>query len=347
MKHIWLVVFFLFVSKSLVISQKTGNCNVCCPFDVSTYGDCVDFENLVLGPVIPQSSPQFTLFSANSLNASIVSFPTSANKCMYVENGDIDYNIDRQLSESKSARLEWKMFVQNGKGASIGLETNDPSAYPLVILMSSNQVGTVFRIQNNGFIKLTDFNYQANSWIKFAIIFNPKEDFFELWANDHFVHRVTDYRSNKIADLNIYGDGMTSPNGFYVDDICYREVDINLSCTLEYDPVCVNSKNYSNRCFAELAGYTSCEYYVGECTSSTNEFLNSKINIYPNPSYTGLFSVEDNDIKFASLVDVHGQSYPMVFTQEVIDLRHLPYGIYILSGTKGQLTFATKLVFLR
>ncbi|HLO54204.1 MAG TPA: T9SS type A sorting domain-containing protein [Saprospiraceae bacterium] len=348
MKYFFIISVLLFGSITAAFSQENGNCTVCCQLDVASYADCVDFEEYTEGPIVPQASPKFTLFSSSSQNATIKTFPAGTNnKCVYFENvNDIDYNIDRVLSEDIAARLEWKMYLINGNGGSWGIETNDPLAYPLGVLMGSDLVGTVFKIQNGGFINLANFNFQANTWIKFAIIFSPKQNSFELWVDGEFVYKVTDYMSNKVTDLNLYGDGMISSNGFYIDDICYRETDVDIACTLEYNPVCVNSKTYVNACFAYIDGYTDCEYIPGECTTSTIETSQTFPVFYPNPSRTGHFYTQDQNISYTTLINTNGQSHPIVAQQGDVDLSHLPCGVYILSGTKDSLPFKVKLVLV-
>lgn len=348
MKHYFQILALLFGSVVLSFSQDTGNCTICCSFGQSGYADCQDFEDFIVGPLVPQASPKFTLFSPTAQNATVKTFPSGTNnKCVYFENvNDIDYNIDRILSEDIAARLEWKMYVINGNGASWGIETNDPLAYPLGVLMGSDLVGTVFKIRNGGFINLANFNFQANTWIKFAIIFNPEQNSFELWVDGKFIYKVSDYMSNKVTDLNLYGDGMTFPNGFYIDDICYRETDADIACTLEYNPVCVNDKTYANGCFAYIDGYSECEYYGGECSTSTSETNHVLPIFYPNPSRTGHFYTQDQNITYTTLINTNGQSLPFVAHHGDIDLSHLPCGVYMLSGIKDQLPFQVKLVLL-
>lgn len=348
MKHYLFTFWILISAMTNLAAQSHGNCNACCSFDVTQYDDCVDFENFVEGDLVPQASPQFTLFNTASLNPKVVKFPTGTNnKCMYIENvADVDYNIERVLTENIAARLEWKMYVQQNKGGAVGLETVDPFSYPLLILLSSDQKGSVFKYQNNGFILLSSFDYQQNVWLKFSIVFNPKEDLFELWLNGRFIHRVTDYKSNKVTDLNIYGDAMTVPNGFYVDDICYRETDPNIACTLESAPVCVQDKSFINGCFAHLEGYTDCEYTVGPCTNATteNEILSPKF--YPNPSQIGFFYTAEENLEYHQLLGTNGQRFDIILHDRGIDVRHLMPGVYFLQGRIHQIPFWTKLVLV-
>ena len=349
MKHI---LTFIILCSTLTIAntQNTGNCSVCCSFMDSGYTDCVDFENFNIGNLVPQASPQFTLFESNSNNAIVTSFPENAgNKCMYILNsGDIDYNIGRQLTEDIVARLEWKMYIPSGFGGAWGLETNNPIAYPLFIAMDKNLLGTIYRTQENQtYTKLGDFQYKAGEWTSFAIVFHPNLNNFELWVNDKIVYTVTNYMSNMVTDLNIFSDNLAMPNKFYVDDLCYRETNSNIFCTLEYSPVCVNQQTYSNGCFAELSGYSECEMVAGECTSNTNEPTVREVVFYPNPSRSGIFQTDDLDVEYTTLMDANGQSLDFQVNQGILDLSHLPKGIYILYGTKDGIAIRSKLAIIR
>ncbi len=347
MKYFFLISALLFGPIFTSFSQETGNCTVCCSFDLNGYADCVDFEEYTEGPLVPQASPKFTLFLSFSEDANVTKFPSGTdNKCLYFEDiSDISYNINRVLTEDIAARLEWKMNLSSGEGSYWALATDDPLAPPLDIRMNSLQ-GEVFGVQNDIYLRLAEFDNTADAWTTFVIIFNPKMDFIELWVDGKFIHRATNQISNEVKYLNFYGDGPPTTNGFYIDDICYRETDADIACTLEYNPVCVNDKTYVNGCFAYLDGYTECEYVPGECTTSTVEIAQAFPVFYPNPSRTGHLYTKDQNISYTTLINTNGQSLPIVAQQGDLDLSHLPCGVYILSGTKDTLPFKVKLVLV-
>jgi len=347
MKYFFLISTLLFGPIFPSFSQETGNCTVCCSFDLDGYADCVDFEEYTEGPLVPQASPKFTLFLSFSEDANVTKFPSGTdNKCLFFEDkSDISYNIDRVLTEDVAARLEWKMNLSSGEGSYWALTTDDPLAPPLDIKMNSLQ-GEVFGVQNGVYLRLAEFDYTADVWTTFVIIFNPKMDFIELWVNGKFINRATNQISNEVKYLNFYGDGPPTTNGFYIDDICYRETNADIACTLEYNPVCVNDKTYVNGCFAYLDGYSECEYYGGECSSSTSETNQVAPVFYPNPSCTGRFYTQDQNITYTNLIDINGQSHKIVTDQNGLDLSHLPNGVYILSGIKDQSVFKVKLALV-
>jgi hypothetical protein len=74
MKYFFIISVLLFGSITAAFSQENGNCTVCCQLDVASYADCVDFEEYTEGPIVPQASPKFTLFSSSSQNATIKIF---------------------------------------------------------------------------------------------------------------------------------------------------------------------------------------------------------------------------------------------------------------------------------
>ncbi|MBK8628530.1 MAG: hypothetical protein IPN86_24155 [Saprospiraceae bacterium] len=47
----------------------------------------------------------------------------------------------------------------------------------------------------------------------------------------------------------------------------------------------MNDKTYANGCFAYIDGYSECEYYGGECSTSTSETNHVLPIFYPNPSH--------------------------------------------------------------
>lgn len=347
MKVNYLILALFFGSITVAFSQGNGNCTVCCPLDVDSYADCVDFEDYTEGPLVAQASPKFTLFLSFSEDAFVKEFPSGTdNQCVYFGDiSDIQYNIDRALTDDIATRLEWKMNLSSGEGAYWTFVTTDPLAPPLDIVMDS-LVGTIYTVQNGQYIEFAQFDYQTDVWTTFVIICNPKSDIIELWADGKFICRVNDELSNKISYLNFFGDGPPTANGFYIDDLCYQETNPDIACTLEYNPVCVNNKTYVNACFAYLDGYTECELLPGECTTSTIETSQTLPIFYPNPSHTGHFYTLDQNIEYSNLISANGQSFDIVFHQGSIDLSHLPCGVYILSGTKDQVPFRVKLVLV-
>ncbi|HMU02080.1 MAG TPA: T9SS type A sorting domain-containing protein, partial [Saprospiraceae bacterium] len=67
---------------------------------------------------------------------------------------------------------------------------------------------------------------------------------------------------------------------------------------------------------------------------------------YPNPSCTGRFYTQDQNITYTNLIDINGQSHQIVIDQNGLDLSHLPNGVYILSGIKDQSVFKVKLALV-
>jgi hypothetical protein len=244
--------------------------NKCCEIS-HDYRECYGFENYALGNLLPQASPKFTLFNNTAGNAQVVNTiaKSGSRSLRFGSNSDIDLNIYRELSEIKVARLEWSMFTPNGKVGEWGLETNNSTINPIIGRINNSTL-TIFKEDpDNNFQEKIKVSYPHNQWVKFALVFQPFENEIELWMDGKFVYKETGYMSNSINQLNYYFN-QQNPVGseFFIDDICYSEVNRNSPCTLQFDPVCINGKEYQNGCVAQRDGYSECEWIRGTCNSN-------------------------------------------------------------------------------
>lgn len=249
---------------------ENGNGN----FDI-----CTGFEEYSIGNIVPQGTPNFTLFSGQSNQNGLVvnTFSSNGNKSLKLSNGtNIDFNISRTITEQNVARIGWKMYLPEGKSGAIGLETNNAQNYALVMEFKDENV-TIYTASNGTLTKVAGPNYiGADRWIAMAIIFQPFENEIEFWADHNLVYTLNNYQSNKIEDVNIFGINNLQNTEFYIDELCYREWRNDGPCTAQYDPVCIGTLEFSNSCFASHNGYTAEEYYHGSC-----DFPSCAVITYP------------------------------------------------------------------
>lgn len=228
---------------------------------------CHDFENYAQGNIVPQGIPDFSLFSGLfSQNAQVVTdFAHEGSRSLKISNGsNIDFNISRQLTEDKVARVEWQMYIPQGMSGRVSLETLHPTTYAMYFEIKGG-ILEVFTFSNNGYSKVwTDYNVE-DRWIPMAFIFQPFENDIEFWVDYYRIHVLDNYQSNKIEDINFTSLSNTVQSAYYIDDICYMEWNRDKICTDIYEPVCIFEKIYSNSCDAARDGYTENEYYPGVC----------------------------------------------------------------------------------
>lgn len=232
---------------------------------------CTNFDSYSVGPIVPQGSPLFTLFSnQTSQNASVTSIRSAnGSKSLLISNGtNLDYNIARTLTENKVARLDWKIFIASGKSGSFSLETNTPNLYSLKVENSFGDGNLFVKEKVNGIDVLVpklSFMVKNDKWVQFSLIFQPFEDEIELWVDGKFIYKISAYSSNMITDLNFSRLENSANNEMYVDELCYKEWSHYKVCPQWILPVCVNNINYNNSCEAANDGYSVNEITNGLC----------------------------------------------------------------------------------
>jgi len=262
-KGLFVALLAMFITQ-LGIAQS---CGVCCEFQ-AVYEDCHDFDNFVLGDLIPQGNPKFTLFPNTTQGAQVVLSPTDiTNQCVILFNdSNIDYNINQGIDEGQPTRLEWEMLIPTDKSGEWGLEVEPNSAYRYVVRYNSG-MAAVYTPNSNGVLTLVkSFTYSDTTWFKHAIIFKPSTDSIELWLNKTKITTIGGFTNNKISQLNFYGVQGATQNEFYIDNLCFRiGTGSSIACTAIFDPVCVSGVQYNNSCLAGAAGY-ACEFTPGPCS---------------------------------------------------------------------------------
>jgi hypothetical protein len=293
----------------------------------SAFEICANFDNYSDGSIIPQGSPNFTLFSGiTSQNAQVVNnLSFSSNKSLKLTNGsNIDFNISREISEDDVARVQWKMYIPKGKSGKIGLETNNASNNAFYFEVLDGQL-SVFSLGNNGYTKVWAENLIENRWINFSIIFQPFENEIEFWMDYIPVLILKNYQSNKIEDLNFSSITNSNNNEFYIDDLCYKEWNRIFPCTAQYEPVCISYQVYGNSCEASRDGYTDNEYFYGECgapacptftfPNNNSQNVNSSVTLKWNKGlrtqiyFLSVFNVNNQTIILQDKVDGNATSY--------------------------------------
>ena len=228
----------------------------------ATYGDCEDFDGLLLGDISPQGNPRFTLFDNDPFHQAEVvdNAPGNSGQALLFGNSsDIDYNIGRTIQTP--ARLEWNIYFPVGKDGSWGLETLNPDDYALVVEYE-NGTATV----SSGTMQTT-FSYPQNVWMPTALVFSPDNNTIQLWSSGEIKFTITNYTSNKVTDLNFYYTFESTTNQFYVDDVLYYEISSDCDNEVSGGTVCVNGTTYDFESQALCAGYSPDEWTIGECCS--------------------------------------------------------------------------------
>jgi hypothetical protein len=225
-----------------------------------------DFEDYTLGYIVPQGSPKYTLNFNNEISqAEVINFQDS--KVLNFSNAsNIKLNLNRPLNFT--ARLEWLSFIKNGKAGSWGINTNS-SRSNVTFIHKNNVVTVIYRTAQNGqFIKNSETIHPKDKWFKTVLIFNSLESTIEIWQDNKLVYSINDFIDKQVFSLNLFGDISLTNNEFLIDNIKYCEISSTCTCTSEYNPVCVNGKEFSNACKARCAGYTENEWTQGPCDGS-------------------------------------------------------------------------------
>lgn len=217
-------------------------------------------------------------------------------------NQNIDFNIDRTLSEGDVARLEWIATIDEGQTAAFGIETSNASNYAFTIFCNNGQA-EVYIYLNNILTKVAtkaikQSKYEGDSY---TIIYRTTTNEIELWIGGQFVYKRTDFTSNKVADFNIFNHNALSSNEYYISNICYREINTSWPCTFDYQPIVINGIEYFNTCHAYKAGYSDCELSKISGAVST-ESIN--IKVWPNPTSDFIHYTID-----------HGKAYDLTLYQ--------------------------------
>ncbi len=259
-----------FISKTLPDpSCGTNPPSLLCENTIGQYSICEDFEILQNGNLLPQGSQKFSLFSGQQSEQATVTTEkafSDTKSLKFTNTSDIDFNIDR-IIESPS-RMEWMTLAEASRTGSWGLETSSPTVYALVTRLNNGQ-GILYTVSTNSQLEQrATFDYIPGQWYKTALVFNHNENTIEVWINNKMIYSRAGHASRQITDLNLYGTSGSTNNLFYVDNLLYYENNLNCTCTNEYDPVCVNGKEYSNICIARCAGYTENEWTKGPCGGS-------------------------------------------------------------------------------
>lgn len=331
---------------------NTNSCYFCCSFP-SNYSDCIGFEQLNLGSLIPQGSHKFTLFSPTSGGGEIVasnSFEAS-NALKLVNLSNIDLNISRTINEFTPARLEWNMRIPTGKAGRFGMETRVPDAYPIEVTFNSG-TAKVYNTTNGATTLKGNFNYIQNSWIRIVLIFRPYENKIELWINGKFIYEVTDYQSNLVTDLNLSGISTVNNNEFYIDAICYLEFFSTINCSSEYEPVCHNNVEFQNECYAYFGGYTECEKYNSGCSTVSvhDNIIQDNVLVFPNPS-NGELTVQnktDFEMDFTIVNSIGELVLKGKLDKDLsIDLSQNPNGLYLMKFSYNNIIMTKKITLIR
>lgn len=253
----------------------TSKCNI------GKYCISEDFERFDNGNISPQGNPVFTLHQSGNQAVVTSERGYNSNKSLkFMANSDVNVNINRTLTTP--ARLEWMTYAGANQGGIWGLFTNSSTKHALAISYNSGE-GEVYTYNFNteNYIKQKEFNYPKNSWYKTALILNKDEETIELWIDNEFMYKITDYQSGQVTGLNFFYDVDNPGNTLdYIDDLLYYELDTPCNTTSNISPVCVNGVEYPNISYAKCKAYTDGEIVNEPCSG--------------NPSRTVTIDIDDN-----------------------------------------------------
>lgn len=225
---------------------------------------CESFEDYYEGYLTPQSH-RWERWSYSSDDAMVTDYRDYDGHQSLRVKREGNYNPDVLLKLGNryhgKYRLSWKMFVPEHKEAYFSIQHEEhPGNEAYEVFFEEDGRG---RLQFGGSSDTrASFYYPSERWFSVTQIIDLNNDEVELWINGKFVKSWTfsygDFYMNQLGALNFYA---RSYNEFYVDKICFSQVDYySVFCTLDYFPVCVNDREFANECVASTWGYTAEEW---------------------------------------------------------------------------------------
>jgi len=354
-------------------------CDKICPFLITSYRDCHSFEEYANGSISPQKNTDpWDKFESGTDGQVVSGTSKSGSKSLNIKTGTpgTSYAINREINGI--ARLEWLMNIPSG-GHGGWIISTDVLNYQFpfdVTYLNGTGSSKSKSLQKE---ELISFTYPQNQWFRTVLIFNSFDKTIELWINNKFIHKIT-YEvivgnKLKVNYLTFKGGNGIAVSNFYVDDLCYSEIVMFITCEQTYDPVCVNGKTFNNDCFARAAGYSENEWIKGACITavtceqicppfntsyrdchSFEEFTQGTISSQNNsdpwklaePGTDG--QVTSNTPKSGSKslnMKTKGSSTYYAINRPVNGISRLDWNMYIPAGSHGGWSVSTNAVIFR
>jgi len=292
--------------------------------NIASFSDCDNFNGYTIGgKLTTQAKPRFSVADNNPDNDAVLvnDAPLNASNCIKLNyHSKLKYNVGNSLQGRKilaPARLEWRMYIPEGKNGSWTLQT-DSLNYPLDVEYNGNGEAIV---KSNG-VQVSSFSFNPNTWMNISIIFNPAESKAELWTDKQFVYKYASFTSGQITSLEFKGIASSPEDVFYADDLLYYEVKTEDCLTNGVTKfVCVNGKVYKNSNYALCDAYTAKEWTEGTCCTLTG------ITTSATDTKCGL----DNGSATAQPIGGKGISYTWSNGSKTATATNLSPGIYYVT----------------
>lgn len=245
-------------------------CDQICPPLITSYRDCHSFEEYALGNISPQKANDPWIFPTAATDGQVVNSTfKSGSKSLAIKSSALStyYSINRPLDHI--SRLEWQMYIPNGSQAGWDIRTAAFNFQFPYDLEYQNGLGSA-RSKSTAKDEIIGFSFPVNQWFRNVLLFNASDKTIELWINDKFINKIT-YElaagaQDMIRELRFKnGSNGAVHSNYFIDDLCYSELLPNYPCTLQFDPVCVNGREFSNSCIATRFGYSEHEWVKGIC----------------------------------------------------------------------------------
>lgn len=280
MKTLFSVLFYFF-SLQLVYNQCT------CMEDLPVVGGrpygnlllCDNLETYTNGNISPQNPLRWKKWDPSAPDAVVATYTGGVGKYLRLEHAATQPDVLLLLGNKTSGRyrLSWNMNVLAGRTGYYNIQHNqNGSAGPNTafnVIFNANGTGSL--IHGGQSTAFATFNYTNGGWNRVTHIIDLDSDNIEFWLNGNFIaswqFSLGTQPLNRLGSVNFFAN----TNSLYaIDDICFYEAQLNLPCTQQIDPVCVNfpgggGYTYTNPCWASRALYTPDEYE--SCTPSNGD----------------------------------------------------------------------------
>jgi PKD repeat protein len=232
------------------------------------------------------------------------------------ENSDVLLDLGNQ--SIGVYRLEWEMYIGTEGRMDIEMLYENDDLQSTAYWLSFQESGELNVLIGNTSISLTTFNH--NEWMSVVQVIDLNADVVELWVGDVFI-TSWQYSLGNPNNGNTIGQLYLSSYLFgedaYLDDFCFQEAGcmlLDIDCSQEGGPVCVNGTTFPNPCEARCQGYTAEEWEEGECYGCDDcldcfyylpaDNNASQISFYNNycPEFDPAFPVDVSDLSYQWMV---------------------------------------------
>ncbi|MBK8485832.1 MAG: T9SS type A sorting domain-containing protein [Saprospiraceae bacterium] len=250
------------------IGSSQNNCSTKCPIPFLNWESkqCEHYENLSLSdPLITNdwevypASPNYRPKAAG-INYGTFGTQSLAFADFYYGGTPVDNNYHLRI-DPQSYRFSYDMLFEQGwKGQLSMLDAN----YNLVLTFEFLGSGTA-NIRNANDAIIGKFSYPLKSWFNMNLYYHQSGS-IEIFRNNYKVFNATNIPNTKStfpSIANFYAN--RTNDAFLLGGVCLTTSKfILITCSLDYNPVCLNGTNEevgTNGCWAGQAGYLGTEYH--------------------------------------------------------------------------------------